>query len=930
MKTTQALTELGQSIWLDYIRRDLIRSGDLETLIHEKNVRGVTSNPSIFEKAISGSDLYTDSLRRLSWAGYSPETAFDVLAVEDIRAAADVFMPLYEQTDGGDGYVSLEVNPRYARDIQHTLQEARRLWEVVNRPNLMVKIPATVEGLPAVEDAIAEGININVTLIFSLQRYSEVMEAYLRGLERRAEQGYSVHHVASVASFFVSRIDSAVDASLQEIVLAGGEHAERAQSLMGTAAVTSAKLAYAQFQAVFDSERFKRLQEIGARVQRPLWASTSTKNPDYPDTLYVDSLIGPRTVTTLPLETLDAFLDHGTAKQTLGEELSRMRMKHEALSYLGISLDTITDKLEQEGVDKFRKAFEKLLKSLEKGMKSLRSDISSTAEPLEQVEGELRQNQVGRRIWGRDVSLWTQDPEEIEEARNRLGWLTLPEQTGSELEEFQQLREQLLGEGYTKVLWLGMGGSSLAADVFSNVFPNGGGLQLRVLDSTDPAEVAKAAAWADPGVTLYVAASKSGSTAEPLAMMETFWEKAREGVGEGFEQHFAVVTDPGSSLEKLAKERSFRKVFSSPADVGGRYSALSAFGILPAVLLGVDAGAVLEGARSMAAQCNPNREPAINPGLSLGAFIAACVRSGRSVLSLPADPELKNIADWIEQLIAESSGKNGGGIIPIVGQKPDVGKGFADRQFVVYLRASGAYDRLQAGWRKAGVPFCALPVCVSAESLGSTFFLWEYATAAACALLGLNAFNQPDVQRAKKKTVEMLHQYQKMGRLSESEPLWQNEYLALSGPLVLENKKKPEVFSAAFEQIIQQAQESYLAILLFLPRSDSVTKPVLRAAARLRDKAGVPVSIGFGPRYLHSTGQLHKGGIPGTYLVLTGECEEAIAIPGAGYGFCIFEKAQALGDLQSLIEIERPVLWLHLKRPEALDWLEGKLRQLYP
>jgi len=928
MNRTQALTDIGQSIWFDYIRRDLVSSGELARLIKEKNVRGVTSNPSIFEKAISGSELYTESLRRLAWAGYGPESAFDVLAVEDIRAAADVFMPLYESTDGSDGYVSLEVNPRYARDMQRTLQEARRLWEVVNRPNLMVKIPATIEGLPAIEEATAEGININVTLIFSLQRYSEVMEAYVRGLERRVEQGQAVHHIASVASFFVSRIDTSVDQELEQIIAAGGEQGERARSLLGTAAITSARLAYAQFQAVFEGERFQALTDQGARAQRALWASTSTKNPAYPDTMYVDSLIGPHTVTTLPPETLDAFADHGQAQRTLDADLSSLRMKHEALSYLGISLERITDHLEKDGIDKFAVAFESLLQAMEKKMKSLRGDLAGAADSVEHVSREIQQLQVGRRIWGRDVSLWTRDPDEVEEAGNRLGWLTLPEQTGASLQDYSDLREQLVKEGYTHVLWLGMGGSSLAADVFSKLFPSSGGLELRVLDSTDPGEVRAASEWCTPQKTLYVTASKSGSTAEPLAMMELFWEAARDQIGQGFEQHFLAVTDPGTSLEELARERSFRGVISTPEQVGGRYAALSAFGILPAALLGVDTEAVLEGARSMAAQCNPNREPAINPGLALAAMLTACVREGKPLLVLPADSELKNFTDWVEQLIAESSGKNGLGMFPVVGQKPGVWKGFAERQCVIYLRSSGENDRLLAGWRKAGIPCCTLSMEPAPESIGSAFFLWEYATAAFCALLGLNAFNQPDVQRAKTKTVELLGQYQKTGHLPAPGVLWEDERIALAGRLPTHDK----TFSSpgtALKALVAEARAGYLAMLLFLPRSDEVEAGFQKAASTVRDAGGTAVSIGYGPRYLHSTGQLHKGGVPGAYLVVTAETEEDVQIPGTAYGFSAFERAQALGDLQSLMEIERPVVWLHLKQMSGVDTLNRELKALF-
>lgn len=923
MNNTAELTAFGQSIWLDYIRRDLIETGELADLIRERNVRGVTSNPSIFEKAISGSDLYTSTLRRLAWAGYGPESAFDVLSAEDIRAAADVFMPLYEETDGGDGYVSLEVNPRLAHDTQRTLQEARRIWEVVNRPNLMVKIPATLEGLPAIEDAVFEGININVTLIFSLHRYSEVMEAYLRGLERRVEKGYSIQHLASVASFFVSRIDSAVDSKLEAIAGAGGTQAERAEALMGSIAVTSAQLAYAQFKSVFEGERFRRLKDKGARVQRPLWASTSTKNPAYPDTMYVDSLIGPDTVTTLPPETLEAFSDHGKSERTLdSQELSSLRMQLEALSFLGISLEEITDDLEKEGVKKFANAYEGLLKALETSMKALRKDIASVADEVEEAMAEMRREQAGRRIWGRDVSLWTDDEEGMEEAGKRLGWLALPEETPAELDSYQQLLEELREDGIERVLWLGMGGSSLAADVLSNLFPDEGGLQLRVLDSTDPLAVSDAVDWAEPRKTLYVTASKSGTTAEPLAMLDFFWEAAAE-LGEQRGRHFAVVTDPGSALEKRAETEAFRKVIKAPSSVGGRYSALSAFGMLPAVLLGVDAETVLEGARSMAWLCGPNREPSINPGLSLAALMAAGVRTGRSILHLPADPELENLADWIEQLIAESSGKDGKGILPIVGQKP-TSTGFGARDMVVYLRSSGEYDRMQSVWRKAGVPFCALETGPDAAGIGAAFFQWEFATAAACALLDVNAFDQPNVQLAKTKTVSLLDNYQKSGQLPSPETLWEDEYFSLAGS----TPRSFDSLAAAVKDLALSAEGSYLALLVFLPQTSGHAKAVESMVNLFRQKANLTVSSGFGPRYLHSTGQLHKGGFPGAYLVVTMDHEVDVEIPNRAYGFGVFEKAQALGDLQSLMDLDRPALWLRLKNVDALAKFVKELRKL--
>ena len=327
------LTALGQSVWLDYIRRGILENGELERMIREDAVRGVTSNPAIFEQAITGSDDYDDALVELAGTGVDANEAYERLAVEDIQGAADLFRELYDESDGADGYVSLEVSPELARDTRGTIDEARRLWKTVDRPNVMIKVPGTEEGVPAIETLLAEGINVNVTLLFSLQGYERVMEAYLRGLERRAEAGEPLERIASVASFFVSRVDSAVDAQLEAALEQAEDPAERERirRLMGRAAIANAKMAYQRFEEIFGGERFARLREKGARVQRPLWASTSTKNPEYRDVVYVEELIGPDTVNTMPLNTMQGFADHGVAKRTVDTEMERAREELRAL-----------------------------------------------------------------------------------------------------------------------------------------------------------------------------------------------------------------------------------------------------------------------------------------------------------------------------------------------------------------------------------------------------------------------------------------------------------------------------------------------------------------------------------------------------------------------------------------------------------------------
>jgi transaldolase len=368
MNPIAELHNLGQSIWLDYISRELLLSGRLESMVAEDRVRGVTSNPTIFEQAISQGELYNEPMRPMAQEQWPPERIFDALVFEDIRQAAGIFLPLYEATNGEDGFVSVEVSPELANDAEGTLREARRLWDGLNRPNIMIKIPATQAGIPAIEQAIFEGLNVNVTLIFSLARYAEVIEAYLGGLEQRMESGLSLDHVASVASFFVSRVDTKVDAMLED---AAAATPARAAALRGRIAIANAKLAYAQFKGAFADERFAALEEHGARVQRPLWASTSTKNPDYPDTYYVDNLIGPRTVNTVPPKTLDAFADHGVVSLTLEQDLADARGHFDTLASMGISIQKVTDELEAEGVASFARSYASVLKTIARRAKSL-------------------------------------------------------------------------------------------------------------------------------------------------------------------------------------------------------------------------------------------------------------------------------------------------------------------------------------------------------------------------------------------------------------------------------------------------------------------------------------------------------------------------------------------------------------------------------
>jgi transaldolase len=362
----QRVGELGQSIWLDYIRRDLMSGGGLQRRIDDDDLRGMTSNPAIFEKAISGSQDYAPDIAAGKRDGKGIMAIYEAISQKDVQSAADIFRPVYDKLKGADGYVSLEVNPHLALDAQGTIEEGRRLWKALNRPNVFIKVPATVAGLTAIKQLISEGININVTLLFGLQRYRDVIEAYISGLEARVAAGQPIDQIASVASFFLSRIDTLVDPNLEKLVAAGGSKGELAKQALGQVAIASAKLAYQSYQEIFRSERFRRLAEKGAKTQRLLWASTGTKNPAYSDVKYIEALIGPETVNTVPVETIDAYRDHGDPQSRLESGLGEAQQVMRSLPELGINLDKVTQELEDDGVAKFNKPFDQLIAALTK------------------------------------------------------------------------------------------------------------------------------------------------------------------------------------------------------------------------------------------------------------------------------------------------------------------------------------------------------------------------------------------------------------------------------------------------------------------------------------------------------------------------------------------------------------------------------------
>lgn len=911
------LANLGQAVWLDFIRRSFLEQGELRNLANQ-GLRGVTSNPTIFDQAISQSTDYDADLRTLTLAGTSVTGIYEALAIADIGRAADDLLPVYQATHGTDGFVSLEVDPNLAHNTEGTIADAARLFATLNRPNIMIKIPGTPEGLPAITATIAAGINVNVTLIFSIAQYEAVVEAYLAGLERLATVRDDLSGVASVASFFVSRVDTLLDKQLD--ALGHGE-------LRGKAAIANAQLAYERFEALFAGPRWDALAAKGAQVQRPLWASTSTKDPRYPDTLYVDTLIGPHTVNTMPPATLTASLDHANVQRTIDRDYAAAHAHMAALAEAGIDLEAATAKLLKDGVASFSASFASLMQSIATRRALILAEQYPTHNRLgvlqASVDAELsglREQQVATRIWARDYTVWKPEPTEIS---NRLGWLDSPEVMLPQLEALSALAHEVQAEGFTHALLLGMGGSSLAPEVFRLTFGVApGGLDLAVVDSTDPGAVLDAERRVDLRRTLFVVSTKSGGTVETFSFFKYFYNRVLSIVGpQQAGRQFVAITDPGSGLADTAQKYQFRATFLNDPNIGGRYSGLSFFGMLPAALVGADTAQLLARANAMAAACRlDGAHLAHNPGVLLGAIIGAAAAAGRDKVTIFTSPQLASFGAWAEQLIAESTGKEGKGILPVADEPPGAPEVYGTDRLFVCVRLAG--DETHAATlhalAEAGHPVVDLPLH-DLYDIAAEFLRWEIATIVAGRSLGINPFDQPNVESAKILARKMVASFQQTGALPALTPLLEQDGVTVYGDVAAATPA--EALRAFLSQI---RPGDYVAIQAFVTPNSATTDALQALRTLIRDHYHVATTVGYGPRFLHSTGQLHKGDSGnGLFIQFTGEAPEDIAIPdeagasASSISFGVLVAAQALGDRQALLDNTRRVIRFHFTEDVA-------------
>jgi transaldolase / glucose-6-phosphate isomerase len=942
----KALTRYGQSVWLDYIRRNLISTGELARLIREDGLRGVTSNPSIFEKAIAGSTDYSQALKGLERRqDLDAKGIYEQLAIRDVQDAADVLRPVYDQTKRRDGYVSFEVSPYLAHKTTETIEEARRLWKLVGRENVMIKVPGTREGIPAIRELIGEGININVTLLFAQEVYETVAEAYMAGLEDRVKKGGDLSRVASVASFFVSRIDTLVDHEIGDLLKKPGSDQGLLRSLQGKVAIANAKLTYQLYKRIFSGPRWQKLVNRNAWTQRVLWASTSTKNPAYSDILYVEDLIGPDTVNTIPPATYDAFRDHGRPRASLEEGLEAARQTMQDLERAGISMKAITNQLTEDGVKLFEEAFDKLLAAVDNRAKKAAPSNASRltfrlphdlATAVRATLDDWNKNDKVKRLWSRDSSLWTNTDE-----GKWLGWLAVTEDQIANRQRFQKMAEEARAAGFTHAVLLGMGGSSLCVEVLELTFGKIQGYpKILVLDSTDPAQIKALESQLDLKTTLFIVSSKSGGTLEPNIFKQYFYQRVGEAAGAAeASKHFIAITDPGSHMQKVAEADGFRHIFYGVPSIGGRYSALSNFGMIPGAIQGVDIPKLLDRAEEMSHACGSVVPADENPGVILGAILGTAQRVGRDKVTIFASPGVSDLGAWLEQLLAESTGKQGKGLIPVDREaigSPDV---YGEDRVFAYLRLESAPDPRQdaavGALENAGQPVVRIAVPETYD-LGQEFFRWEIATAVAGSVIGINAFNQPDVEASKIETRKLTDEYEKSGSLPAESPVLTENGIKLftdeKNAAALKQAAGSDATLAGYlrAHLARLHAGDYFAVLGYIQMNDAHESRLQSIRHAIRDKKRVATCLGFGPRFLHSTGQAYKGG-PNSGVFLQITCDDAadLRVPGQKYTFGIVKAAQARGDFQVLAERGRRALRVHLGSDVAagLAELEDLVRQ---
>lgn len=922
MTSLTDLHQLGQSTWLNYLRNSFIRSGELAEQI-SNGIQGVTANALVYERAIAGSSDYDAGIRRAMAEGKPARQVHHLLMADDIQRAADILHPVFEKSDHYDGFVSYEVDPAIFRDVTTAVAEIRHVSHLIDRYNVMVEIPATDVGIETIRALIADGVSINATHLFSPDKFERVARAYAEGLAEYI-RSHSVWRTTptAVASFSLSPIDAAVDPQLG---------ASGRADLAGQAAVAQAKILYARYHDMLNSPDWANLADKGARPMRPKWTRLTPRDFRYPPGHYINQLIGPDTVITFSPLTLNAFRQQGQATETLTTGLDAAQAHLAELAALGINLDAISTELQRDHLAASAQRFQALINAvidkrteMDKEWRACSLQLGAAEETAERGLQDLCGQQIICRIWAHDHTVWKPRPTEI---TNRLGWLHVMDAMAEQVGRLSTFTRQVADEGYTHAMLLGMGGSSLGPELFQKTFGRASrpanapepSLELIVVDTTDADGIKAAEAAVDLTKTLFIVSTKSGGTVETLSAFKYFYNRLLAQVGgDQVGHHFIGITDPGSKIVTMAERYHFRDLFLNDPDIGGRYSALSYFGLVPAALVGADVAELLERASIAAANASVCHCEAISDNLAarVGTAMGVLAQSGRDKITFITSTPLASFGDWVEQLIAESLGKEGKGILPIVGEPfAPVDTYQPDRLFVhLRLKGDAQHDDFVAHLAAVGHPAITLHLR-DIYDIGGQFFLWEMATAIAGHFMGINPFDQPNVEEAKIKARAIVAAYSDEGALPAG------EFAKLS----------PQALS---DFLAQARPGDYVSLQAYVQATPEVNAALqaLRQAIHLR--TGLATTVGIGPRFLHSTGQLHKGDRGnGLFIQFVSDTAEDVAIPdeagdaATSMTFNVLKKAQALGDAQALRDNHRRVISFEVgtTAAQAIEELAAKL-----
>ena len=907
------LTKINQSLWLDHISRDILLSNKLNELVKNYQILGLTSNPTIFEEALTNSNVYDESIKIL----YSRNTkdltqiAYSLM-IEDIQRACDIFKEIYEKSNKDDGYVSIEIAPNI-KEKEKIITEAENLWKQIGRENLMIKIPSDKDGIEAMYELIKKGINVNMTLIFSPHIYRKVAEKYIEAIKWRYENNLDTN-VFSVASFFVSRIDTYIDKKLDEIAITNPKEKEKILSLKGKTAISIALLTYSIYKELL--QEFRDFANKGFKMQKLLWASTSTKNPSYKDTLYADELCLNNTINTLPLKTLFSFFNHGNINlENIEERIKKANQHIENIKSLNISLEKMYNELFIDGMKKFNQSYENLLKKIEEKLTKITKSktVASIYNcDIESYKDELINIKFIENLFKKNPKLWKKEKEHIEIIKNSLGWVDVPFYMKNKIKEINEFRDEIINDGFKFCVILGMGGSSLACEVIRSLFEKKSQIKTFVLDTTNPDWIGDVYKAIDIRKTLFIFASKSGSTVEPNSQFKFFYNNLKKKV-KNPSANFIAITDKNTPLEELAKKYKFRKIFINPQDIGGRFSSLSYFGILPSSLMGVDIERFLDTAIETIEKIKKENE---NCASMLGCFLSANYLNGKDKLTLILPKGFERFGLWIEQLIAESTGKEGKGIVPVIENEiktPD--KYMQDRMFV-----SIEYRGFLLPKNEEKINFLITnknPVFKiyidDIYDLARLFYIWEIATAIAGYFMKVNPFDQPDVVRTKEITKKILKDPSSI----QIKPTFKiKETDIYSSNFEFDTNLKIKNYEDIVWDIFETAKENtYYSIMAFLNETPAIDKILLDLSNTITEITGCATIKSYGPRYLHSTGQLFKGGSDnGIYIILTTKSKKDIKIDGEDYTFEYLCNAQAKADFVALAEKKRKVLMFHFKK----------------